>query len=213
MTTQTIPPEAISVSDWQQLFTHEVDAGDVAWRFHLPEPTVTVHPSTPETPPEPEQSHDHPDSREISKTVGRIAMSVLMTDSDERLDYLQTLNPNLTEDHLDQIALTTDRWLDHPARDRMRAIVRRCHDSQSYPKNMLIEWTTPEEVQRLVDLLLETSIPDPTLAMCYAMCAAHDTAYAAFRIHENRAHRQADFSNIEQTPEEIAGDLRFVNAE
>ena len=225
MITQTIPPESLTRGDLYRIFArspsaddpqpraHEVDAGDVAWAFHLPEPGVTAHPRTPETPAGTEQSLDNYDSEEISEIVCRIGVSVLVTDSDVRLDYLQSVNPNLTGDHLDQIATTTERWLDDKARDRIRAIARRCHDNKSDPQNMLVEWNTPEEAQRLIDLLLETSIPDKTLAMFYSMCAAYDTAHAALFIHRDRAHRQTDFASIEQTPEEIAGDLRFVNAQ
>lgn len=225
MTTQTIPPEAISASDWQQLFarspsesedhplTHKVDASPVEWKFDVPESSTTVHARTPETPAVNEQSFAHSDSEEIKEIVGSVAIDVLKTDPDERLDYLQLVNPNLTEEHLGQIAHTTERWLDNQARHRIRISARRCYDNQVDPRDLLIEWDTAEDIPRLINLLLETSIPDKTLAMCYAMCAAYETAYAAFLIHENRAHRQTDFSNIEQTPEETAVDIRFVNAE
>ena len=200
MTTQTIPPEAMSASDWQQLFARS--PSDIGT-------DLSAHETSPET----GQSFDYYDSAEISEIVGPIAMSVLMVDPDERLDYLRSVNPNLTEYHLDQIARTTEQWLDHEARNRIRTSAHHCYDSKSDPQNMLIEWDTTEDIPRLINLLFETSIPDKMLAMCYAMCAAYETAYAAFLIHENRAHQQTNFSNIEQTPEEIAGDLCFVNAE
>ena len=45
------------------------------------------------------------------------------------------------------------------------------------------EWETTEEVSKLTNLLRETSVPDTTLAICYAMSAAYAAAVAAFLIH------------------------------
>lgn len=137
---------------------------------------------------------------------------LLFTDSDDRLDYLKELNPAISEDQLDQIALVTERWLDDEARSRMRDAARTCFDDGSDASNTLLGWYTTEEMQRLIDLLSEASIADRGLAMCYAVCEAHDTAYAAYFICQNRARRDIDFGNVAQTPEEIAGDISFVNA-
>ena len=77
---------------------------------------------------------------------------------------------------------------------------------------MMDEWNTSEEIERLIGLLRGTSILDKTLAICYAMSAVNDAAYAAYLVHSERMNRQTDFAGIEQTPEEIAADLRFANA-
>ena len=137
---------------------------------------------------------------------------LLFTDSDDRLDYLKELNPAISEDQLDQIALVTERWLDDGARGRMRAAARTCFGDGVEAWNTLISWYTTEEMQRLTHLLIEASIADRGLAMCYAVCEAHDTAYAAYFICQDRALRNVDFGAVEQTPEEIAGDISFVNA-
>lgn len=139
-------------------------------------------------------------------------LQLLLTDSDDRLEYLIELNPAISEDQLDKIALVTHRWLDDEARSRMREVARSCFDDGADASNTLLGWYTTAEMQRLMDLLSETTIPDQGLAMCYAVCEAHDLAYAAYFICHNRAHRGVDFGSVGQTPEEIAGDINFVNA-
>ena len=199
MTTQTIRPESLSTSDWQQIFAHSPTEGD-------------DRPQEDETSAGTPQSFDDYDSAEIRQVVSGIAVAVLMTDSGERLDYLQSVNPALTEEHLDEIAWTVERWLNDQAREHIRTIARRTYDSKAELRDMLIHWTTDEELKRLVGLLMETSVPDKTLAVCYAMATAYDTAFAAFLVHENRVKNQTNFANLKQTPEEIAADLRFVNS-
>lgn len=137
---------------------------------------------------------------------------LLLTDSDDRLEYLMELNPAILEDQLDNIALATHRWLDDDARIRMRDVARSCFDDGADAQDTLLGWYTTAEMQRLIDLLSETSISDHELAMCYAVCEAHDLAHAAYFICQNRARRDVDFGAVEQTPEEIAGDISFVNA-
>lgn len=110
----------------------------------------------------------------------RSATDVFTADSDERLEYLYIVNPELTEEHLDQIATVTDQWLNNQAKERIRAMARRAYDGNAEPGNMVIHWATSEEIKRLADLLMETSIPDKTLAIGYAMVTARHTAGAAF---------------------------------
>lgn len=81
------------------------------------------------------------------------------------------------------------------------------------PSDILVEWSASGEIPRLIDLLKKTSVPDQTLAACYALAAAHDAANAAFITHSERMRRQTNFADIEQSEEEIAADLRFANAE
>lgn len=191
MTTQSIKPEALSPSDWYQIFArspgeHEEPAG--------------------------EHGSDNFDSVAVNEMVKKIAFDILMTDSDDRLDYLRTINTNLTEDHLNQIAIATEGWLDADARDCIREIARYHYDNEINPAGMLSEWSTTDEVQRLISMLEETSIPDKTLAICYAMSVAYDVAFAAYFIHRERQTRRVNFADIGQTEEEIAADLRFANA-
>ena len=139
-------------------------------------------------------------------------LQLLLTDSDDRLEYLMELNPAISEDQLDNIALATHRWLDDDARSRMRDVARSCFDDGGDARNTLLGWYTTEEMQRLIDLLSEASIADRGLAMCYAACEAHDIAYAAYFICQDRARRDVDFGSVVQTPEDIADDISFVNA-
>ena len=191
MTTQSIKPRALSTSDWHRIFArssdeHEGSAG--------------------------EHSFDDFDSVTVNEVVKKIAFTILMTDSDDRLDYLQTVNSSLTEEHLNQIAVATEGWLDSNARDRIRGIARHHYDNEVNPGCMLSECNTSEEIERLISMLEDTSIPDKTLAICYAMSVAYDAAFAAYFIHRERQTREVNFADIEQTEEEIAADLRFANA-
>ena len=191
MTTQSIKPEALSTSDWHQIFARSDDEHEE---------------------PKGEHDFDNFDSVTLNEVVKAIAFNVLMTDSDERLDYLQTVNSALTEDHLNQIVIATEGWLDANARDRIREIARHYYDNEINPGSMLSEWSTTDEIQRLISMLEDTSIPDKILAICYAMSVAYDITFAAYFIHRERQTREIDFADIEQTEEEIAADLRFVNA-
>ena len=197
MVTQSIRPESLSTDDWRQIFAR---------------PSADGGSDGDETCSSALHSFDDYDSLAINQIVAVIAVDVLMTDADQRLDYLQAVNPSLTYDQLDQIAETTDQWLNRRARNRIRAIARRCFDNGSSPRNVLVEWNTSEELKRLIGLLTETSVLDKTLAICYAMAAAQDAASAAYFVHSERTNRRTDFTGIEQTPEEIAADLRFANS-
>ena len=77
--------------------------------------------------------------------------------------------------------------------------------------DILADWLTATETQRLIDLIRDTDIPDPTLAVCYAISEVHELAHAVFFIQRERTHRKTDFTSINQTPEEVDADLRFVN--
>ena len=197
MVTQRIRPETLSADDWQQIFARPsaeggTDADEAAAR--------TAH------------SFDDYDGPEVNRIIAAIAIDVLTTDSDQRLEYLRIVNPSLTDDQLDQIAVITEQWLDRRARDRIRAIAKRCFDNRSDPSDMLDEWNTSREIKHLVGMLLETSIVDKTLAACYAMSVAHDAAFAAYFVHGERMNRRAGFADIKQTSEEVAADLRFANS-
>lgn len=197
MVTERIRPETLSADDWQQIFARPsaevgIDEGKAAARV--------AH------------SFDDYNSPEINQIIAAIAIDVLTTDSDQRLDYLRIVNPSLTDGQLGQIAVITEQWLDRRARDQIRAIAKRCFDNRSDPSHMLDEWNTPQEIKRLVGMLLETSIVDKTLAACYAMSVAHDAAFAAYFVHGERMNRQAGFADVKQTSEEVAADLRFANS-
>ncbi len=134
------------------------------------------------------------------------------TDSDERLDYILAANPSVTEEHLGQLVLTTESWLDTGARERIRAIAREFVRRQREPHEVLPYWLTEEEFERFDSALDKTEFPDQIIATCYAVCQAHEVAHAAYFIQQDRMFPQVDFTKIEQTPEGIEADLRFVNA-
>ena len=195
----------------QSIPFESVDTADLLQVFGSPLYTVGTTTDIEALPTATEHSFDQYDSTEIKEIISRIAVSVLHKDPDERLDFVAFINPTLTDQHLEQIAAITDCWLDDSARDRIRAVAKRCFDNQANPQGMISEWNSAEEIHRLVSLLMETQIPDKTLGICYAMSAAYDVAYAAYFIHLDRQTRRADFSTVEQTPEEVAADLRFAS--
>ena len=203
MTTQRISPESLTTDDWQQIITRP-DLGST----HLEDEHVPAVSSF--------DDHAPPNTKE---TVASIELELIRTDADDRLEKLQDINPGLTEDHLDQIAEVTELWLDSEARERLRTIVRHHYDSRpdsssmAIPSDILAEWSTSGEIPRLIGLLKKISVPDQTLAACYALAAAHDAANTAYITHSERMRRQTNFADIEQSEEEIEADLRFANAE
>ena len=152
------------------------------------------------------------DQDAVDSNVSQHLEQLLVTDSDDRLEYLRHANPVLTEEHLDQIASIAQLWLDDEARNRIRVLARKCYDDGQDARTTLISWYTIEEFHRLTEILRATTIPALDLAMCYAVCEARDAVYASHFIHLARARHGVDFGVINQTPEEIAGDISFVNA-
>lgn len=151
------------------------------------------------------------DEAKVWDVLLHLTRELMELDPDERLDCLHRANPTLSEEHLGQIARTTSLWLDGTARSRMRELVRQHFHRGHNPSGILADWLTIPETQRLIDLIGDTDIPDPTLAVCYAICEAHELAHAAFFIQRERTHRKTDFTSINQTTEEVDADLRFVN--
>ena len=153
------------------------------------------------------------DEGETVQTALEHIENLLTSDPDYWFDYLRKVNPLLTEDHLDQIAMTTYMWLSDEARGQIRTLIRQRFDDCDDPFDIFVDWMGTElGIRRLLESLEETTIPDPVLALCYAFCEALDMSRAAYLLHWHRVNHKVDFSDIKQTPEEIAADLRFFNA-
>ena len=151
------------------------------------------------------------DKAKVWDVLSHLTRELIEIDPDERLDYLHSANPALSEEHLGQCAKVVALWLDRAARSRMRELVRQYFRRGRTPGDILADWLTITETQRLIDLIRDTDIPDPALAVGYAICEVHEIVHAAFFIHRERTHRKTDFTSINQTPEEVDADLRFVN--
>ena len=93
----------------------------------------------------------------------------------------------------------------------MRALARQCFDNPQDAGDILTNWYESEAFERLRVILADTALPEPALAISYALSNAHDLLNAAYFIHMNRVNRRVDFSHLDQTPADIAADLRFVN--
>lgn len=162
--------------------------------------------------PEPQRSSPEDVTDPAIELAGKYISELREKDSDERLDYIPAANPAVTEEHLGQLVLATENWLDTGARKRIRAIAREFVGRRREPHEVLPYWLTEEEFERFDSALRKTEFPDQIIATCYAVCQAHDLAHAAYFIQQDRMFPQVDFTKIEQTPEEIEADLRFVNA-
>ena len=150
------------------------------------------------------------DEAEVWDVLLHLTWELMKTAPDERLDYLHGVNPDLSEECLGQIVRITVQWLDSAARNRMRGLVCEHFDRGDTPSDILADWLTMAEAQRLFDIIQDADAPDPALAFCFAICEAHELSHAAFSIHRRRTRRKTDFTNIKQTPEEIEADLRFA---
>jgi len=140
------------------------------------------------------------------------AAALLHTDPDERLAHMQSPEWGFSADHLRQVNRVMDVFLDGAARREVRRLSARCLEEEGSPHHVAAQWFTEERYDRLRELLDETEVPDQLLVACYAWLEVHELAQAAYLLAKNRRLPQPDFSDFSQTPEEIEGDLRFVDA-
>lgn len=162
--------------------------------------------------PEPKHSSPEEEKDPATELALKYISELREKDSDERLDYILAAIPAVTEEHLGQLVLATENWLDTGARKRIRAVAREFVQRKREPNQVLPYWLTEEEFERFDSALGKTEFPDQIIATCYAVCQAYELAHAAYFIQQDRMFPQVDFTKIEQTPEEIEADLRFINA-
>jgi hypothetical protein len=105
-----------------------------------------------------------------------------------------------------------DKFLDVTARREVRRLAAQCLAEDGSPHGIASQWFTDGKFDELRDLLDTTDVPDQLLVACYAWLEVHELAQAAYLLAKNRRLPQPDFSNFSQTPEEIEGDLRSVDA-
>ena len=140
------------------------------------------------------------------------AEALFHTDADERLAYLESPEWGFSADHLRQGNGVMDKFLDVSARREVRQIAAQCLAKDGSQHNVAGRWFTEEKFDELRDLLDTTEVPDRLLVACYAWLEVHELAQAAYLLAQNRKLPQPDFSNFKQTPDEMEGDLRFINA-
>ena len=160
-----------------------------------------------------EESQDS-ETRQSQNERARFCLTSLRNSgADERLEHIKTLNPEMTDAHLEKIVDATARWLDQDARERMRAAARKyTHTSGDPMKEVLLNWLTEEELDRLWEQTECVKSPERALEVCYAVCEAEDLARAVYLIQQGRLYPQVDPTLIRQSPEEVNDDLDFVNA-
>ena len=140
------------------------------------------------------------------------AEALFHTDADERLVYMESPEWGFSTDHLRQVNGVMDEFLDVSARREVRQLAAQCLAEDGSPHGIAGQWFTEERFDELRDLLDTTDVPDQLLVACYAWLEVHDLAQAAYLLAQNRKLPQPDFSNFMQTPDEMEGDLRSVNA-
>ena len=140
------------------------------------------------------------------------AEALFHTDADERLAYMESPEWGFSADHLRQVNGVMDEFLDVSARREVRQLAAQCLAEDGSPHGIAGQWFTEERFDELRDLLDTTDVPDQLLVACYAWLEVHDLAQAAYLLAQNRKLTQPDFSNFMQTPDEMEGDLRSVNA-
>ena len=190
MTSHTLPPRAMSA---------------LIGQFSAPL-MVTRHSPTAR------RAADTPVQQDYTADRWQDILGIVMADPDDRLDLLQTICPAFTEDHIAQIASITKMWLNQEAREQLRSLAKRCVRVGGDPSNILAEWGEEAGYQSLADLFTQTTIPDHTLALGFAISEAYGVAYAAYFISLERANHRENFDRIVQTEEEITEDIRFADA-
>ena len=140
------------------------------------------------------------------------AEALFHTDPDERLAHMESPEWGFSADHLRQVNGVMDRFLDVTARREVRQLAARCLEEDGSPHGIAGRWFTEDRFDELRDLLDTTEAPDQLLVACYAWLEVHELAQAAYLLAQNRKLPQPDFSNFSQTPDEIEGDLRFIDA-
>ena len=140
------------------------------------------------------------------------AEALFHTDADERLAYMESTEWGFSTDHLRQVNGVMDEFLDVTARRELRRRAARCLEEDGSPHDIAGRWFTEERFDELRDLLETTDVPDRLLVACYVWLEVHELAQTAYLLAQNRKLPQPDFSNFSQTPDEIEGDLRFINA-
>ena len=140
------------------------------------------------------------------------AVALFQTSADERLAYMESPQWGFSADHLLQVNGVMDEFLDLSARREVRQLAAHCLEEDGSPPSIADQWFTEERFDELRDLLDTTNVPDRLLVACYAWLEVHELAQAAYLLAQNRKLPQPDFTNFSQTPDEIEGDLRFINA-
>ena len=138
--------------------------------------------------------------------------ALLRTDSDEWLAYMESPEWSFSADHLRQVNRVMAVFLDAAARREVRRLAAQCLEEDGSPHNIAGQWFTEERYDRLRELLDAMEVPDQLLVACYVWLEVHELVQSAYLLAKNRRMPPPDFRNFSQTPEDIEGDLRFVNA-
>ena len=140
------------------------------------------------------------------------AEALFRTDADERLAYMESPEWGFSADHLRQVNGVMDEFPGATPRREVRRLAAQRVEEDGSADGIAGQWFTEERFDELRDLLDTTEVPDRLLVACYAWLEVHELAQAAYLLPQNRKLPQPDFSNFKQTPDEMEGDLRFINA-
>ena len=149
MTAQSSGPESLTAQDWQEILSSPTIGGSGVTTKSVPLAVSKI-------------GDKHLKHEERKAVLSRVVLQIALTDSDGRLEFLGSLNPALTESDLDRIATVREQWLNGEGRDRLRGLALRCYEKEGEPNEMLPQVSSPEELNRLADLLSQTEITDKT---------------------------------------------------
>lgn len=192
---------------------------DADWRELIPAifpPIISLFLPLPGTTPVSEDTRketEDPSPTDWTESLVRTTSRIYRTDPDVRLEHLPDVNPSLTEDHLNSIAVATEEWLNSDTRQRIRTIAQRHYDAEKNPSQLLKAVTDTRDQLRLFKIIMSARIPDPILAAIYANIAACETAISSYILHRHRRESKPDFTSIRQSQEDIDDDIRFASAQ
>ena len=106
------------------------------------------------------------------------------TDPDDRLVYMKSAEWGFSTDHLRQVNLLMDHFLDPTSRQEIRNLTNECLQEGESPLGMAGQWFTPKRCERLQELLDATNLPDTLLVACHAWLEIHELDQVAYLLAE-----------------------------
>ena len=145
--------------------------------------------------------------------AAEVRLSALtLIDPDDRLSFLMSGQWGFNTDHIRQVNRVVEEFLDTIAKREIRRIAAQMVDTGKSPQSIVDQWFTEEQRDRLKLLVDGTEVPDKLMVACYAWLEALKAAEAARLLHLHRNRPRPDFDSFTQTSEELAEDVRLVNA-
>ena len=131
---------------------------------------------------------------------------------DDRLSFLTTGEWGFSTDHIRQVNRVLDELLNLSAKRKIRQLASQALDHGHPSQWVADQWFTEEQQGRLLQLIEQIEVSDRLMVACCAWLAIQDASRAACLRQEHSRRPRPDFDAFPPTPEELAEDLRLVNA-